>query len=176
MLIWTLGFTLSIGYGDTTLATSFIPRFPKIKRTSRLPMLLVGQGVISRGPDGTIKPLTISARVWLIETARTLPASAQLDGYDVSPDQYPPNEWLPKNVHLNVLNMLDPVPEELVGKYDVVHVGLIVVVVRNENPGPVLSNLMTLLSMRETFCISKILSSCLSRAWWLSSMGRIRSE
>lgn len=94
-------------------------------------------------------PLNSVPRVWLIETARTLPESAQLDGYDISSDPYPPKEWLPKNVHLGVLNMLDPVPKELVGKYDVVHVGLIVIVVRNENPGLVLKNLMTLLSTRQ---------------------------
>ena len=91
------------------------------------------------------------SRIWLIEAARTLPASAQLDGYDISSAQYPPEGWLPKNVDLKVLDMLDPVPEELVGKYDVVHVGLIVMVVRNENPTPVLNNLMTLLSIRLSF-------------------------
>lgn len=86
------------------------------------------------------------SRTWLIEAARTLPASAQLHGYDISPAQYPPKEWLPKNVNLHVLNMLDPVPEELVGTYDVVHVGLLIMVVRNEDPTPVLINLLTLLS------------------------------
>ncbi len=50
-------------------------------------------------------------------------------------------------MNLDLLDLLGPVPEELVGKYDIVHVGLIVMVVRNENPTPVLNNLMALLSM-----------------------------
>ncbi|CAD6591305.1 MAG: hypothetical protein ASARMPRED_005303 [Alectoria sarmentosa] len=95
--------------------------------------------------DLKIADIACGTGIWLIEVARTLPASTQLDGYDISPAQYPPKEWLPKNVNLNVLDMLDPVPEELIGKYDVVHVGLIVMVVRNENPTPVLNNLMALL-------------------------------
>ncbi|KAL9122381.1 MAG: hypothetical protein Q9187_001065 [Circinaria calcarea] len=41
--------------------------------------------------------------------------------------------------------MTAPIPEELVGKYDIVHVGLIIMVVRNENPAPVLKNLLALL-------------------------------
>ncbi len=51
--------------------------------------------------------------------------------------------------------MLAPVPEELVGKYDIVHVGLIVMVVRNEDPGPVINNLMALLSMDSLSALCK---------------------
>ena len=83
--------------------------------------------------------------VWLIETARTLP-EAQLDGYDISPSQFPAKERLPKNVKLATLDAFGLIPEDLVGKYDVVHISLFVMLVRNENPAPVLENLMLMLS------------------------------
>ena len=40
-----------------------------------------------------------------------------------------------------------PIPTRLQGEYDVVHVGLLVMAVRRNNPGPLLENLMMLLSM-----------------------------
>jgi len=58
-------------------------------------------------------------------------------------------------VTFSILDMLAPVPEELVGKYDIVHVGLIVMVVRNEDPGPVINNLMALLSMDSLSALCK---------------------
>ena len=60
-------------------------------------------------------------------------------------------------MNLDVLDLLGPIPEELVGKYDIVHVGLIVMVVRNENPTPVLNNLMALLSLSLSLQAPKML-------------------
>ena len=85
--------------------------------------------------------------IWLLDVARTLPASAKLDGYDISSEQFPAKEWLPKNVTLKTLNALDSVPDTLRGKYDIVHISLFVMLVRNENPGPILNNLILMLSM-----------------------------
>ena len=39
-----------------------------------------------------------------------------------------------------------PIPENLVGKYDIIHVGLVVMVVRKNDPGPLLRNILKLLS------------------------------
>ena len=47
---------------------------------------------------------------------------------------------------LNTLDILKPVPEELREKYDVVHVGLLVLVVENDNPILTLDNLLAMLS------------------------------
>ena len=84
-------------------------------------------------------------RIWLIDVNRQLP-SARLDGFDVSADQYPPKEWLPANLSLKTLDVHKPVPEELKGKYDIVHVRLFLTVVKNDNPLPILENLMEMLS------------------------------
>ena len=80
-------------------------------------------------------------------------ASTQLDGFDISADQFPDEGWLPKNVTLNTLDCLAPVPDRLVGKYDVVHIGLVVMLVENENPVPLLNNVLKMLS---TLCLFRL--------------------
>ena len=75
-----------------------------------------------------------------------MPASTQLDGFDISADQFPDKGWLPKNVTLNTLDSLSPLPDHLIGIYDVVHVGLVVTIIKNENPVPLLKNVLAMLS------------------------------
>ena len=62
--------------------------------------------------DSIIKPEYIR----LIETARSLLAPSHLDGFDISDEQFADKGWLPKNVTLNTLDSLAPMPEHLVGK------------------------------------------------------------
>ncbi|KAI4098050.1 MAG: hypothetical protein LQ339_006618 [Xanthoria mediterranea] len=81
--------------------------------------------------------------IWLIDLAEQLPR-AKLVGYDVSPLQFPPPEWLPRNVKLEVLDALAEVPSSLVENYDVVHIGLLVLVV-GDNPLPLLRNVIRML-------------------------------
>ena len=71
----------------------------------------------------------------------------QCDGYDISAEQFPVSGWLPKNVTLDCIDILKPIPGHLRGQYDIVHVGLVVLVVENDNPKPVLENLRSLLSI-----------------------------
>ena len=84
--------------------------------------------------------------MWLIELARTLPANAQLDGFDISAEQFPPKEWTPSNIALQTLDCLAPLPDHLVGKYDIVHVGMVVMLIRNEDPTALIKNLIAMLS------------------------------
>lgn len=83
--------------------------------------------------------------IWLIELAEKLPSTAQLDGFDISTAQFPAREWLPKNVNLTKLNALAPIPEHLIGKYDIVHIGLFVSIVQDDDPLPLLDNLLLML-------------------------------
>jgi len=83
--------------------------------------------------------------IWLVDLARSVPASAQLDGFDLSTAHYPPKQFLPQNVNLQVGDALAPVPDHLVGIYDVVHVARIVLFVQNENPMPLIQNFMMML-------------------------------
>ncbi|RAK95951.1 class I SAM-dependent methyltransferase [Aspergillus ibericus CBS 121593] len=82
--------------------------------------------------------------IWLIDLAREHPG-VQCDGYDISTEQYPAAGWLPPNVRLETLDLLKPIPEALRGQYDIVHVGLVVLVVENDDPTTVLENLLALL-------------------------------
>lgn len=49
---------------------------------------------------------------------------------------------------MHVWNIFEEVPDEFIGYFDVVHVRLITVVVKNNDPRPILANLKKLLSMR----------------------------
>ena len=98
----------------------------------------------------SIPYLTARPRIWLIDLNRQLPLSC-LDGFDISADQYPPKEWLPANLSLETLDIHKEIPEELKGKYDIVHVRLFLTVVKNDDPLPILKNLMDMLSAYSLF-------------------------
>lgn len=84
--------------------------------------------------------------VWIMEVLPHLAASTQIDGFDISADQYPAKEWLPPNVSLDLFDILGNVPEHLVGRYDIVHLRTFAVVVRNNDPTGLLQNLIKMLS------------------------------
>ena len=86
-----------------------------------------------------------------MELSDQLPPSAQLDGFDISASQYPSEHWLPTNVSLSVHDAFTRFPEAAIGKYDVVHVALFITLIRNNDPGPLIKNLMALLSKQSPF-------------------------
>ncbi|PWY84799.1 S-adenosyl-L-methionine-dependent methyltransferase [Aspergillus heteromorphus CBS 117.55] len=82
--------------------------------------------------------------IWMMDVKRDYPA-ARIDGFDVSFAQCPPAEWLPDGVNLRPLDLYEPLPAELEGVYDVVHLRLFFVVIRNDDPVPVFRNLLRML-------------------------------
>lgn len=88
-------------------------------------------------------------RIWILDVSRQL-KSAHLDGFDISPDQFPQEYCLPASVALQTLDIFSDVPEEFVGKYDIVNVRLFLIVVRNDDPRPILKNLISMLSRSST--------------------------
>lgn len=94
--------------------------------------------------DIVLRSLTKS-RIWLIDLAKELP-HARLDGFDISPLQFPHKNWLPPNVNLHELNALGKMPEELLGRYDIVHIGLVVLLVPGGDPTVLVDNILSLLS------------------------------
>lgn len=85
-------------------------------------------------------------RIWLLDVARSLPPSTMLDGFDISLAQCPPRGWIPPNVNFKELDIFGEIPSDLQGIYDVVHIRYMVLVVKENNPLPILRNLFKLLS------------------------------
>ncbi|EHA22486.1 hypothetical protein CBS63078_11252 [Aspergillus niger] len=89
---------------------------------------------------GRIADLATGTALWLTELAQALPADAnvQLDGLDLDLSKAPPHPWLPANVHLHQADILAPLPDPLVGQYEVVHLRLLILVVENSDPTPII--------------------------------------
>ena len=84
--------------------------------------------------------------VWIIEALPHFPASTHIDGFDISSEHYPAKEWVPPNVSLNLLDAYGDIPGHLVGRYDIVHLRMFGVIVKNNDPTVLLANLVTMLS------------------------------
>ncbi|KAL2012285.1 hypothetical protein VTN00DRAFT_5003 [Thermoascus crustaceus] len=68
------------------------------------------------------RDMAASLRIWLIDLAGNLHKSCQLDGFDISDGNYPAKKHWPQNVNLGILDAFGDMPEELHGRYDVVHI------------------------------------------------------
>ena len=53
---------------------------------------------------------------------------------------------MPSNISLRELDILAPVPVDLLEKYDVINIRFLLVVVRDDDPGPILQNIIKMLS------------------------------
>ncbi|KAJ0424604.1 hypothetical protein BJY00DRAFT_309029 [Aspergillus carlsbadensis] len=95
-------------------------------------------------PTLTIADIGTGTASWLTDLSALLPATCQLDGFDIDTSQAPPKEWLPANVSLHEWDVFTELPEHLIGRYDVVHVRLLVFVVKGD-PTPILRNLVRML-------------------------------
>lgn len=80
-----------------------------------------------------IADVATGTAIWPIQLARHLPASASLCGFDISLSQAPPRAWLPPNLELREWDIFTPVPDDCLGKYDVVHVRLLLLVLTPAN-------------------------------------------
>ncbi|MCJ1387779.1 hypothetical protein MMC18_000622 [Xylographa bjoerkii] len=83
--------------------------------------------------------------MWPIELSKALQPSAQLDGFDISADQFPPAEWLPTNVTLFTADAFAPIPEDKLGRYDVVHLRMMVIAVKAQEDVETLTKNLVLL-------------------------------
>ncbi|KAI2463722.1 hypothetical protein F4781DRAFT_415748 [Annulohypoxylon bovei var. microspora] len=87
--------------------------------------------------------------IWLNDLDRELSSkgiSAQLDGYDVNPINFPAPAFLPSSVTLKKLDILaKPLPADMIGVYDIVHARALTSIVVNSDLTPVLSTALALL-------------------------------
>jgi chemotaxis methyl-accepting protein methylase len=70
----------------------------------------------------------------------------ELDGFDIDISQCPPKQWMPPNVSFAEWNAFENVPEELHGKYDVVHIRLFMINVKDNDASAVIRNVHKMLS------------------------------
>lgn len=85
-------------------------------------------------------------RIWLTELSDALPADCQLHGFDISGDQYPPEEWLPRNVSLHEHDAFLPFAPEFLGSFDVVNLRFFITLLDGDNVRLLIRNLKSLLS------------------------------
>lgn len=84
--------------------------------------------------------------IWLLDVARQVPSTVQLDGFDISDKQFPHEASSPDNMSFRILDAFSQVPEELIGKYDVVHLRLWCCIVRDCNTAALIQHATQLLS------------------------------
>lgn len=70
---------------------------------------------------------------WLADLSRIMSPRTQLDGFDSSSMNFPPAAQLPPNVNLHVKNAKQNFSSQYIGKYDVVHIRLLVAALANED-------------------------------------------
>lgn len=75
-----------------------------------------------------------------------MPESCQFVGLDIDTSQAPPTEWLPSNVSMRQWDVTQEVPADLVGQFDVVQIRLFIFVIKDNDPLPILRNIIKLIS------------------------------
>ncbi|KAK3319751.1 hypothetical protein B0T19DRAFT_488015 [Cercophora scortea] len=106
---------------------SLSPRVPRDKKHLKVADVATGTGV------------------WLLDLHTQLDPSTETELVGLDTDIYVgPKQWLPENLSLRTWSVFDDVPADLAGTFDVVNVRLIVFVIE-EDPAPVLRNLLKLL-------------------------------
>ncbi|KAI1157675.1 hypothetical protein F5B18DRAFT_150179 [Nemania serpens] len=106
---------------------------------------LVHPDVLTHRGDLKIADVATGNGIWLQDLAENTPSSTELHGFDISLDQVGPKPWLQANIHMHTWNIFEEPATQFLGFFDIVHVRLITVVVKNDDPRPVLKNLRKLL-------------------------------
>ncbi|TVY44458.1 Methyltransferase ausD [Lachnellula cervina] len=96
-------------------------------------------------PDNAaIADVATGTAIWPVEVAREHPA-ANIDALDPDFSRVIASEWLPRNITLRSWSLFDKVREDMLGKYDLVHIRLTIPLIENQDPRPVLQSLKKML-------------------------------
>ncbi|KAI0195669.1 S-adenosyl-L-methionine-dependent methyltransferase [Xylaria flabelliformis] len=118
--------------------------FDDIMQNDLLPPQVASSLDASSTPPKIVEIATGSA-IWLLDIAKTFSPDAELVGIDFDTSKFPSASDLPPNITLRQANMFEPFPNDLVGKFDVVNVRLIVFALKEGYGIDLVRNLMTLL-------------------------------
>ncbi|KAI5358384.1 Putative S-adenosyl-L-methionine-dependent methyltransferase [Septoria linicola] len=86
--------------------------------------------------------------IWSTTLSPLVPPNTPIHAFDISLSQTPSPAWTPANVSFHQLDIMDTkqiISQGLEGKFDIVHVRLLMLIVQNNDPMPLLRTLMSLL-------------------------------
>ncbi|KAI3332300.1 hypothetical protein HD806DRAFT_480081 [Xylariaceae sp. AK1471] len=95
-----------------------------------------------------IADLATGTGLWLLDLVKSPEvrgSDVQYHGFDISRALFPHTYWLPKNVVLSTLNLLQEPPQALHGQFDVVHLRLVLSLVGSGSPKPIIRHIKMLL-------------------------------
>ena len=84
-------------------------------------------------------------RLWLCDLEMESPGLHQLHGFDISSDCFISPKHLPKSVQLKLLDATKPLPAELRGQFDVVHIRLLQSIILDNDPSNIICHCKELL-------------------------------
>ncbi|KAI0419672.1 hypothetical protein F5X98DRAFT_372682 [Xylaria grammica] len=116
--------------------------FDDMMQNDLLPPHIASALATSPTPPKVLEIATGTA-VWLTEVAKTLRPDAEFVGLDYDTSKFPTS--LPPNITLRQADMFKPFPSDLLGKFDVVNVRLIIFALKEGQGTDLVKNLMTLL-------------------------------
>ena len=100
-----------------------------------------------------------SGSAWAFEAAPGLP-KAQINTFDVSFNQLPPRDSVPRDVETDYLEILEGGPQHLHGQYDIARYRMLALVVKTGDPTTMFRNLLLLLSKladsADSLCVSRL--------------------
>ncbi|KAI0179709.1 UMTA methyltransferase family protein [Hypoxylon sp. FL1284] len=99
----------------------------------------------TEGKNLRIADIGCGTSIWLLDVCDRLPKSTQFDGLDISFDASPPQDVIPSNITFRKWNVKEPVPEDLIGAFDVVHLRFFIYVLLKEEVPDAVSKFVQML-------------------------------
>ncbi|KAI1822946.1 hypothetical protein F4861DRAFT_550233 [Xylaria intraflava] len=106
---------------------------------------LIYPGIPVDRADLKIADIATGNGIWLYDLAGKMPKTCEFHGFDVSLDQVTPKPWLQPNVQMHTWDIFEEPSSQFESHFDIIHVRLITLVVKNQDPRPVLANLTKML-------------------------------
>ena len=99
---------------------------------------------LSTLPSCRIADLACGSGIWSLEVLDTLP-SAEVTALDISASAFPPVWTRLSRIRFGVLDLFDPVPDEYVGQFDMVHLGVLAFALLGRDKDKLISNMVKML-------------------------------
>ena len=81
-----------------------------------------------------------------MDVADSAPEFVKAEGLDINIKDVPPKAWLPDNVSFREFDLLKDIPDELIDRYDIIHVQFAASFVRDQYIAEAMKKLVSMLS------------------------------